>query len=92
VPNITLGPVRTGPVTRLGDISSDTLGEHVVLKVSDTLGGKTGPDEEQETGRDNKEPVEGTGRSSAVDDITDDTTREQTGDNGNGNRRGLDVE
>ena len=91
MPNVTADTEGTGSVTSLSNISADTLGEGVVLEVSDTLGQKTGTDEEEESRRTHQEPVKRGGGTGAVDDVTDDETTDETDDDRDGDSFGLCV-
>lgn len=61
---------------------------YVVLEESDALGEQAGTDEEEQVGRRDQEPAEGNGRTTSVDDVTDDGTGENTSDDGNRDGRG----
>lgn len=92
MPHIPLCPVRSRSITRLGHISPDSLGKHVILQEAHTLGSKTSTDEEEEARRDDKEPVESTGRSRAVDEVADDSSANETDNDGDGDGGSGDVE
>lgn len=62
-------------------------GTYVVFEESDALGEQASTDEEQQVGGSDQEPAESDGRSTAVDDVTDDRPGNDTNNDGNRNRR-----
>ncbi len=92
MPDIALGSERSRSISSLSDISTYTLREDVVFKESDPLGAETSTDEEEETSRDNQEPVECGRRSCLVDKISDNTSGDETNDDRNGNSSGGQTE
>ena len=85
MPNIALGPERSRSITGLCDVSSYTLCEDIVFEESDSLRGETSTDEEKNGCRGDKEPVKGCRRSSSINQVSDETTSDETNDNGNWN-------
>lgn len=69
MPNIPCNLERTRSISSLRYIPTHTFTEMVVLEEADTFGQKTGPDETEERGGTDEEPMESGGRAGSVDRV-----------------------
>ena len=82
VPDVAPDIERSGPITRLGDITTHTGRKLVVFEEADRLGQETGTDEEEESGGSDQEPVQGGAGASLVDDKADSDACDDTDNDG----------
>lgn len=66
--------------------SKSSKSTYVVLEEPDALGEQPSTNEEEQVGRGNQEPAKGNGRTTSIDDVTNDGTGKDTSDDGDGNR------
>lgn len=69
MPDIPCNLERTRPISSLRHVPTYTFTEMVVLEEADTFGYETGPNQAEERGGTDEEPMKGGGRTGTIDKI-----------------------